>query len=49
MLNPKKRVFEQVQPDFATSDDKVACYKGAAWMTGAGPCTVRTVVGGTIK
>lgn len=48
-LNPKHKVFEGVHPDFSTSADKVACYKGVPLKTSQGPCTVRSVVGATIK
>eukprot|EP00803_Ostreobium_quekettii_P011625 evm.model.scf_2551.2 EVM.evm.TU.scf_2551.2 scf_2551:3680-5483(+) len=49
VLNPKKKVFEAVQPDFATNGDRVACYNGTPFMTSKGPCTVATIVGGSIK
>lgn len=48
-LNPKKKVFEQVQPDLKTSDDLTACYKGVPLMTSAGPVKVASVAGGSIK
>lgn len=48
-LNPKKKVWEAVQPELGTDGACVACYRGAALATAAGPCTVRTVAGGTIK
>ena len=49
VLNPKKKVFEAVQPDLETNPNRVACYKGVPFMTSRGPCTVATIVGGTIK
>ncbi len=49
VLNPKKKVFETVQPDLRTNDEKVACYKGAPLRTSKGVCTVKTVVQGSIK
>lgn len=48
-LNPKKKVFEAVQPDLATSAERVACYKGVPLMTSAGPCTAPSVAGGSIR
>jgi len=48
-LNPKKKVFEAVQPDLQVGPDLVARYKGAAFMTTKGPCTVRSAAGGGIK
>jgi methionyl-tRNA synthetase len=48
-LPPKKKIFEAVQPDLATNDARVACYKGVPLMTSSGPCTVCSVVGGSIK
>jgi methionyl-tRNA synthetase len=49
VLNPKKRIFEQVHPDFSTDGERRACYKGVPFATSAGPCTVRSVTGGSIK
>jgi hypothetical protein len=48
-LNPKHKVFEAVHPDFSTSDDLIACYKGKPLLTSCGPCTVQSVKGGTIR
>lgn len=48
-LNPKKKVFEQVQPDLKTSDGLLACYKGIPLMTSAGPVKVASVAGAGIK
>jgi len=48
-LNPKKKTFENVQPDFSTTADLVATYKGVPWMTSAGPCKVASLVGASIK
>ena len=49
LLNPKKKVWEAVQPELGTDAARVACYRGAPLATPAGPCTVRTVAGGSIK
>jgi len=49
VLNPKKKYFEKVQPDWSTSADRVATYKGIPFMTSKGPVTVKTVTGGSIS
>ena len=48
-LNPKKKVFETIQPDLKTNSDKVATYKGNPFKTSKGLCTVKSIVGGPIK
>ena len=48
-LNPKKKVFEAIQPDLAVGDDLVAKYKGVAFMTSLGPCKVKSAKGASIK
>ena len=48
-LNPKHKIFEAVHPDFSTNAERVACYREVPLMTAAGPCTVQSVVGATIK
>jgi methionyl-tRNA synthetase len=48
-LNPKKKIFEQIQPDLMTNDGLVACYKGVPLMTSAGPVKVASVAGASIK
>lgn len=38
-LNPKKKVWEQVQPDLRINQDGVPTYKGSPWNVGGkGPC-----------
>lgn len=49
VLNPKKKVFEKIQPDFKTTDALVATYKGKPFKTQAGVCTVKSIAGGNIK
>lgn len=49
VLNPKKKVFEAVQPDLASNAQCVACYRGVPFTTSAGPCRVATIAGGTIR
>ena len=39
----------QVQPDLATDAECRACYRGLPLLTSAGPCTVRSVQGGSIR
>ncbi len=49
-LNPKKKVFEAVQPNFLTNDDCVACYKGVPFtVPGKGVCRSQTMKGTGIK
>jgi len=48
-LNPKKKVWETVQPDFGTNDECVACYKGVPFKTSAGIIKVKTIKNGGIK
>ena len=44
-----KDVFGSVQPDFKTSEERVATYKGHDFRTKDGVCSVKSVVGGSIK
>ena len=48
-LNPKKKVWETVQPDFLTNDDLVATYKGVPLATPRGPLTTASLKGAPIK
>ncbi|TSK22504.1 Aminoacyl tRNA synthase complex-interacting multifunctional protein 1 [Bagarius yarrelli] len=49
-LNPKKKVWEQVQPDLRTDDQGVANYKGAAFeVAGKGICKAQTLSNTGIK
>ncbi|KAM3864964.1 aminoacyl tRNA synthase complex-interacting multifunctional protein 1a [Diretmus argenteus] len=49
-LNPKKKVWEQVQPDLRTDSQCVATYKGAAFeITGKGVCKAQTMNNSGIK
>jgi glutamyl-tRNA synthetase len=50
-LNEKtgKAPFVVVQPGFSMNGNKQATYKGAAWMTSAGPVTATTLTEGTIS
>ncbi|XP_041789597.1 aminoacyl tRNA synthase complex-interacting multifunctional protein 1a [Chelmon rostratus] len=49
-LNPKKKVWEQVQPDLRTDAQCVATYKGAAFeVAGKGVCKAQTMSNSGIK
>lgn len=39
----------QVAPDLATSDQCVASYRGSPLLTSAGPATVKSIAGGSIR
>uniref|UniRef100_A0A0C9S8I2 methionine--tRNA ligase n=1 Tax=Wollemia nobilis TaxID=56998 RepID=A0A0C9S8I2_9CONI len=49
VLNPKKKVWETVQPDLHTTADLIACYKGVPFTTSVGICKVSSITGGSIK
>ncbi|XP_008314886.1 aminoacyl tRNA synthase complex-interacting multifunctional protein 1a [Cynoglossus semilaevis] len=49
-LNPKKKVWEQIQPDLLTDSQCVATYKGAAFeVAGKGVCKAQTMSNSGIK
>jgi len=48
-LNPKHKIWEAIQPDFITTDDCVATYKGTPFKTSAGVCKVKSIKNGGIK
>lgn len=48
-LNPKQKIWETIQPDFITTDDLVAVWKGIPFKTSAGVLKVKTIAKGTIK
>ncbi|XP_071975218.1 aminoacyl tRNA synthase complex-interacting multifunctional protein 1 isoform X2 [Engystomops pustulosus] len=49
-LNPKKKTWEQIQPDLHTSDDCVATYKGVPFeVSGKGVCKSQTMSRSGIK
>lgn len=49
-LNPKKKVWEQVQPDLRTDAQCVATYKGAPFeVAGKGVCKAQTMSNSGIK
>ena len=50
VLNPKKKIFEQVQPDLLTDGNGVACYKGIPLeIPGKGVFKSQTLVNSIIK
>eukprot|EP00047_Mylnosiga_fluctuans_P020091 m.88763 g.88763 ORF g.88763 m.88763 type:complete len:323 (-) comp8382_c4_seq1:78-1046(-) len=49
-LNPKKMIFEAVQPDLKTDDKCVATYKGSPFtVAGKGVCKVQTLINSSVK
>jgi len=44
-FNPKKKVWEQIVPDFSTDEEFCATWKGVRLMTSKGPCKVQSLVG----
>jgi len=48
-LNPKKKYFEKVQPEWRTNDERVALYKDLVWNTSKGPITTASITKGTIS
>ncbi|KAF6371363.1 aminoacyl tRNA synthetase complex interacting multifunctional protein 1 [Rhinolophus ferrumequinum] len=49
-LNPKKKIWEQIQPDLYTNDECVATYKGAPFeVKGKGVCRAQTMSNSGIK
>eukprot|EP00058_Branchiostoma_floridae_P026006 XP_002611496.1 hypothetical protein BRAFLDRAFT_63869 [Branchiostoma floridae] len=50
VLQPKKKVWETVQPDLQVTSDKVATYKGVPFtVAGKGVCTSKTMTNSGIK
>ena len=49
VLNPKKKIWETVQVDLHTNNERFACYKGIPFTTTSGVCTVSSIVNGSIK
>jgi rubredoxin len=48
-LNPKHKIWEQIQPDFITTDDCTAVWKGIPFKTSGGIVKVKSIAKGTIK
>ncbi|XP_052202039.1 probable methionine--tRNA ligase isoform X1 [Diospyros lotus] len=49
VLNPKKKVWETLQPDLRTNEELVACYKNLPFSTSAGVCKVSSISRGSIR
>jgi tRNA-binding EMAP/Myf-like protein len=49
VLNPRKKVFEQVSADFSVTADGLATYKGVPFACAEGSCTLPTIRDGIIK
>jgi len=49
ILNPKKKIFEQIQPDLQTSAAHVATYKGIPLLTAEGDVRVNSLVSAIIR
>eukprot|EP00316_Scyphosphaera_apsteinii_P000472 CAMPEP_0119316882 /NCGR_PEP_ID=MMETSP1333-20130426/41235_1 /TAXON_ID=418940 /ORGANISM="Scyphosphaera apsteinii, Strain RCC1455" /LENGTH=934 /DNA_ID=CAMNT_0007322657 /DNA_START=1 /DNA_END=2805 /DNA_ORIENTATION=- len=47
-LNPKKKVFANLKPNFNISDERIARFDQLPFNTPNGPCRVATIAGGTI-
>ena len=45
----KKKIWEAVQPDLRTNEDKQVIYKGTVMTTGAGPVTAQTLANASIS
>ncbi|EMP40781.1 Aminoacyl tRNA synthase complex-interacting multifunctional protein 1, partial [Chelonia mydas] len=49
-LNPKKKIWEQIQPDLHTNDQCIATYKGVPFeVKGKGVCRAQTMASSGIK
>ncbi len=51
LLNPKKKIFEQIQPDLHIDGHGVATYKGSPWKVADNPglCKVPSMTDSGIK
>ena len=47
-LNPKKKIWEKVQPLLSISASKAACFESLPFMTSKGPCIVDTLTSGAV-
>jgi methionyl-tRNA synthetase len=48
-LNPKKKVWETLQPELRTDGQCVAVFRGQPLTTSAGPCRAATIAEGCVK
>ncbi|KAL8106173.1 putative methionine--tRNA ligase [Apium graveolens] len=49
VLNPKKKVWETIQPDLHTNKELIACYKDLPFTTSVGVCKVSSISDGSIR
>ncbi|CAA7393341.1 unnamed protein product [Spirodela intermedia] len=49
VLNPKKKIWEALQPDLRTDSGLTACYKDLPLTTSAGVCKVKSITNGSIR
>lgn len=49
VLNPKKKVWETIQPDLHTNKELIACYKNLPFTTSVGVCKVSSIFDGSIR
>ena len=49
VLNPRKKIFETIQPEFSINADGVATWRGCVFSTPEGPCRVTSLPAGLIK
>ncbi|KAL1807993.1 probable methionine--tRNA ligase [Daucus carota subsp. sativus] len=49
VLNPKKKVWETIQPELHTSNELIACYKDMPFSTSVGLCKVKSISDGSIR
>lgn len=47
-LNPKKKIWEKVQPTLSINASKTACFEALPFMTSKGPCVVDTLTTGAV-
>ncbi|KAI8805686.1 tRNA synthetases class I-domain-containing protein [Cladochytrium replicatum] len=48
-LNPKQKIWEKCQPFFKVNEQCIATYKGVAFQTDSGVCTVPSLAGASIS
>lgn len=49
VLNPKKKIWETLQPGLKTNKDLVATWNGKPFLTSLGPCKAKSLVDANIK
>jgi len=48
-LNSKQKIWETVHPEFGTTEDCIAAWRGIPFQISAGNCKVKSIAKGTIK